>query len=78
MKQMDDWQLLNDYASRNSEEAFRALMDRYANLVLLLRFAAGRQPAHGPASRIVRPQAFADKVICSPARCDRVGKQKPS
>jgi uncharacterized protein (TIGR03435 family) len=33
MKQMDDWQLLRDYATRNSEEAFRALVDRYAGLV---------------------------------------------
>jgi uncharacterized protein (TIGR03435 family) len=30
---MDDWQLLNDYAARNSEEAFRALADRYAGMV---------------------------------------------
>ncbi len=30
--EMDDWQLLNDYAERNSEEAFRALVDRYAGL----------------------------------------------
>jgi len=30
---MDDWQLLHDYATRNSEEAFRVLVDRYAGLV---------------------------------------------
>ena len=30
---MDDWQLLNDYATRNSEDAFRALADRYAGMV---------------------------------------------
>ncbi len=30
--EMDDWQLLNDYAERNSEEAFRALVDRYTGL----------------------------------------------
>src|SRR5580700_3850789 len=30
---MDDWQLLNEYATRNSEEAFRALADRYAGMV---------------------------------------------
>ena len=30
---MDDWQLLDDYAVRNSEEAFRALVDRYAGIV---------------------------------------------
>jgi hypothetical protein len=33
MNHMDDWQLLRDYATRNSEEAFRALVDRYAGLV---------------------------------------------
>jgi RNA polymerase sigma factor (sigma-70 family) len=33
MNQMDDWQLLREYATRNSEEAFRALVDRYAGLV---------------------------------------------
>jgi uncharacterized protein (TIGR03435 family) len=33
MNPMDDWQLLRDYAQRNSEEAFRALVDRYAGLV---------------------------------------------
>lgn len=30
---MDDWQLLSEYADRNSEEAFRALVDRYAGMV---------------------------------------------
>jgi RNA polymerase sigma factor (sigma-70 family) len=30
---MDDWQLLNDYATRNSEEAFRTLVERYAGMV---------------------------------------------
>jgi RNA polymerase sigma factor (sigma-70 family) len=30
---MDDWQLLNDYATGNSEEAFRALAERYAGMV---------------------------------------------
>ena len=30
---MDDWQLLRDYATRSSEEAFRAIVDRYAGLV---------------------------------------------
>jgi uncharacterized protein (TIGR03435 family) len=30
---MEDWELLNDYATRNSEEAFRALADRYAGMV---------------------------------------------
>jgi RNA polymerase sigma factor (sigma-70 family) len=39
---MDDWQLLKDYAARNSEEAFRALVDRYAGMVY---HAALRQSA---------------------------------
>jgi RNA polymerase sigma factor (sigma-70 family) len=30
---MDDWQLLKDYAAKNSEEAFRALVERYAGMV---------------------------------------------
>ncbi len=30
---MEDWQLLDDYATRNSEEAFRALADRYTGMV---------------------------------------------
>src|SRR5208283_4445305 len=30
---MDDWQLLDDYATRKSEEAFRTLVDRYAGMV---------------------------------------------
>jgi RNA polymerase sigma factor (sigma-70 family) len=30
---MDDWQLLNQYATRNSEEAFRTLVERYAGMV---------------------------------------------
>jgi RNA polymerase sigma factor (sigma-70 family) len=30
---MDDWKLLNEYAARNSEDAFRTLVDRYAALV---------------------------------------------
>lgn len=30
---MDDWQLLNEYATRNSEDAFRTLVDRYAAMV---------------------------------------------
>jgi len=33
MNPMDDWQLLRDYAQRNSEEAFRTLAERYAGLV---------------------------------------------
>ena len=30
---MNDWQLLNEYATRNSEEAFRTLVERYAGMV---------------------------------------------
>src|SRR5579863_7257513 len=30
---MDDWQLLNEYVTRNSETAFRTLVDRYAGTV---------------------------------------------
>jgi RNA polymerase sigma factor (sigma-70 family) len=30
---MDDWQLLNEYVTRNSEEAFRTLVDRHAGMV---------------------------------------------
>lgn len=30
---MDDWQLLNEYATRNSEEAFRTLVERYSGMV---------------------------------------------
>jgi RNA polymerase sigma factor (sigma-70 family) len=30
---MDDWQLLDEYVTRNSEEAFRALVDRHAGMV---------------------------------------------
>jgi RNA polymerase sigma factor (sigma-70 family) len=31
--QADEWQLLNDYVTRNSDEAFRALVDRYGGMV---------------------------------------------
>jgi RNA polymerase sigma factor (sigma-70 family) len=30
---MNDWQLLNEYAARGSEDAFRELVDRYAGMV---------------------------------------------
>lgn len=30
---MDDWQLLNECATRNSEKAFHALVERYAGMV---------------------------------------------
>jgi hypothetical protein len=30
---MDNWELLQDYVERNSEAAFRALVDRYLGLV---------------------------------------------
>ena len=30
---MDDWQLLNEYATRNSQEAFRTVVERHAGMV---------------------------------------------
>src|SRR3954465_9555722 len=33
MNQTDDWQLLSEYATRNSQEAFRTLVERYSGLV---------------------------------------------
>jgi RNA polymerase sigma factor (sigma-70 family) len=41
---MDDWQLLRDYATRNSDEAFRALVDRYAVLVYHVALRQGGNP----------------------------------
>lgn len=39
---MDDWQLIHEYVERNSEQAFRSLVDRHVNLV---HAAARRQVA---------------------------------
>jgi len=44
---MDDWQLLNEYATRNSEDAFRTLVDRYAGHGLPRSPAPSRQSASG-------------------------------
>lgn len=41
---MDDWQLLKDYAMNNSEEAFRALVDRYAGMVYHAALRQTRDP----------------------------------
>ena len=41
---MDDWQLLNEYSTRNSEEAFRALADRYAGMVYHAALRQVRDP----------------------------------
>lgn len=41
---MDDWQLLNEYATRNSEEAFRALVERYAGMVYHTALRQARDP----------------------------------
>lgn len=52
---MDDWKLLNDYATKNSEEAFRALVDRYAGMVY---HAALRQTGHPHAAEDVAQDVF--------------------
>ena len=52
---MDDWQLLRDYAQRNSEEAFRTLVDRYAGLVY---HAALRQAGNPETAQDVTQAVF--------------------
>jgi hypothetical protein len=47
MNHMDDWQLLRDYATRNSEEAFSALVDRYAALVYHAALRQAGKPLRG-------------------------------
>jgi RNA polymerase sigma factor (sigma-70 family) len=44
---MNDWQLLENYAAKNSEEAFRALVERYAGMVY---HAALRQTGNADAA----------------------------
>ena len=44
MKKTDDWQLLNEYATQSSEEAFRTLVDRYAGLVYHAALRRVREP----------------------------------
>ncbi len=41
---MDDWQLLNEYRTRNSEEAFRALAVRYGGMVYHAALRQVRDP----------------------------------
>lgn len=41
---MNDWQLLDEYATRNSEPAFRALVDRYAGMVYHAALRQVRNP----------------------------------
>ncbi len=41
---MDDWQLLNEYATRNSEEAFCTLVERYAGMVYHTALRQARDP----------------------------------
>ena len=55
MNPMDDWQLLRDYAQRNSEEAFRVLVDRYAGLVY---HAALRQSGNPQTAQDVAQAVF--------------------
>jgi len=53
--QCDDWQLLDDYASRNSDEAFRTLVNRYSGLVY---HAALRQAGNTHAAEEVTQAVF--------------------
>ena len=53
--QSGDWQLLDEYARRNSEEAFRALADRYSGLVY---HAALRQLGNPHAAQEVTQAVF--------------------
>ena len=41
---MEDWQLLNEYGTRGSEEAFRTLVDRYAGMVYHIALRQARDP----------------------------------
>jgi len=41
---MDDWQLLNEYATRDSEEAFRTLVERYVGMVYHTALRQARDP----------------------------------
>lgn len=52
---MDDWQLLNDYATRNSDDAFRTLVERYAAMVY---HAALRQVGNPQAAQEVTQGVF--------------------
>jgi DNA-directed RNA polymerase specialized sigma24 family protein len=52
---MDDWQLLNNYAAKNSEAAFRTLVERYAGMVY---HAALRQTGNSHAAEDVSQVVF--------------------
>src|ERR1019366_3148895 len=65
---MDDWQLLRDYAVNNSEEAFRALVKRYAGMVY---HAALRQTGNPHAAEEVAQVVF----IALAQKADRIPRQ---
>ena len=71
---MDDWQLLNEYATRNSEDAFRTLVERYAAVVY---HAALRQVGNPQAAQEVTQGVFialAQKAAGFPGkRCSVAG-----
>jgi RNA polymerase sigma factor (sigma-70 family) len=52
---MDDWHLLNEYATQGSEDAFRELVDRYAGMVY---HAALRQVRNPEAAQDVTQMVF--------------------
>ena len=64
---MDDWQLLDAYATRNSEEAFRALVDRYTGLV----YHAALQRTGRPHTAEEIPQAVFTALAW---KADRISK----
>src|SRR5262245_8623031 len=55
MMELDDWQLLDEYARRNSDEAFRVLVDRHSGLVY---HAAWRQLGNLHAAQEVTQAVF--------------------
>jgi RNA polymerase sigma factor (sigma-70 family) len=65
---MDDWKLLNDYVTKNSEEAFRALVERYAGMVY---HAALRQTG----DTYVAEDAAQDVFIALAQKADRIPRQ---
>jgi RNA polymerase sigma factor (sigma-70 family) len=65
---MDDWKLLNDYATKNSEEAFRALVELYAGMVY---HAALRQTGNPHAAEDVAQDVF----IALAQKADKIPRQ---
>jgi len=65
---MDDWKLLSDYATKNSEAAFRTLVERYAGMVY---HAALRQTGHPQAAEDVAQDVF----IALAQKADRIPRQ---